>query len=369
MKVLQVMAGGENGGAEMAFVDMCVAMKEAGIHVEVVTRPNRIRIPLLTQAGLPIHTLPFGGVIDKYTPYKIKKIIEGFEPDIVQTWMSRASQKTPNWKVTKTSKQHVNIARLGGYYNIKHFANTDYFVPITPDIGDFLRKNGITDDRMRFIQNFAETEEDAVPVSRESLDTPKDAPVLLTLARLHEAKALDVVLNAVADIPEAYLWMAGEGPLHEQLEKQATDLGIIDRVRFLGWRVDRSALLQAADICLFTSRYEPFGTVFAQSWANKTPVIVSDTFGPKQFCTHEKDCLMITVDDQEALTTSINRLLDDKVLHMSLVKNGYDQYLSHFTKEQSVQSYLSYYRQILDEQSLSNGDIDGEEQLRKAQAE
>ena len=170
-------------------------------------------------------------------------------------------------------------------------------------------------------------------------------------------------------MPEAYLWMAGEGPLRMQLESQVEELGLKECVRFLGWRTDRSALLQAADVCLFTSRYEPFGTVFAQSWANKTPVIVSDTFGPKQFCTHEKDCLMIEVDDKDALVSSIHKLLDDKVLAMNLVKNGYDQYLSHFTKEKSVQAYLSYYQQILDEKTLSNGGTADEEPTRKSQAE
>lgn len=354
MRVLQVMAGGEHGGAEMAFVDMCIAMREAGIEVEVVTRPNKTRIPLLEAANLKVHILPFGSLIDKFTPFMMARIIRSFKPDIVQTWMSRAAQKVPNWTKTKTDKPYVNVARLGGYYPIKHFKNTDYFVSITPDIVRHLKESGANEARIRFIQNFAETENGVDPVSREDLTTPKEALVLLTLARLHESKAIDVVLKALKEIPHAYLWAAGEGPLRGELEALAQELNVYDRVRFLGWRTDRSALLHAADICLFTSRYEPFGTVFAQSWASKTPVIVTKTNGPSQFCEDGVDSVMIDIDDKDAMVAAINQIAGDKVLQMSLVNNGYQKYLNQFTKEKSVGAYLDYYQQILDHQNLSN---------------
>ncbi|NCO04006.1 MAG: glycosyltransferase [Alphaproteobacteria bacterium] len=354
MRILQVMAGGEHGGAEMAFVDMCIAMKQAGVEVQVVTRANKTRIPLLQAAGLKVDTLPFGGPIDKITPFLMTRIIKKFEPDIVQTWMSRGAQKVLHWTKTKTDKPYINVARLGGYYPLKHFKNSDFFITITPDIGRHLKESGVDEARVRFIQNFAETENDATPVSRGDLKTPKDALVLLTLARLHESKAIDVVLKALQDLPNAYLWVAGEGPLRGELEDLAKNLSVYDRVRFLGWRTDRSALLQAADICLFTSRYEPFGTVFAQSWASKTPVIVTKTNGPSQFCEDGVDSIMIEIDDKNAMVAAIHKIANDKVLQMNLVNNGYKKYLDQFTKEKSVGAYLDYYQQILYQQNLSN---------------
>lgn len=341
------MAGNKHGGAETAFVDMCIAMHEAGETIEVVTRKNPVRVPRLVEAGLTVHTLPFGGKLDVYTPQAMKKIISNFEPDIVQTWMSRAAQKTPNWQKTKTKKRYFTVARLGGYYKIKHFKSMDYFASITPDIKRHIIDGGIKSENARHINNFAETEMDAKPVSREGLNTPEDATVILTLARLHQSKALDVAIDALVDLPKAYLWIAGEGPIRKQLENHAQKMGVYDRVRFLGWRSDRAALLQAADICAFISRIEPFGTVFAQSWANKTPVIVSDADGPKQFCQDEEDCLMVPKDNVGAFVDAVKRLTDDKVLQMRLVQNGYQKYQNEFTKEKSVKEYLDYYRDIL----------------------
>ena len=352
MKILQVMAGADHGGAEMAFVDMCAAMKEAGEDVLVFTRPNKVRVPLLEKAGLDVRTAPFGGMADLYTRWRMGKLMKEFNPHIVQTWMSRAAQKTPNWKSVQSTQRYLVVSRLGGYYKVKNYKSSDYFTTITPDIKRHLVDGGIEADRIKHINNFAETEEDVVPVRRSDFETPDEAVVLLTLARLHKNKALDILLQAIQDQPDVYLWMAGEGPEREALQKQAADLGISDRVRFLGWRTDRAALLRAADICIFASRIEPFGTVFAQAWSEKTPVIVSDADGPRQFCRDGEDSLMVPRDDVAALATAIERLKKDKILQMSLVNAGYQRYLNEFTKEKSIAGYLDWYHEILKREGI-----------------
>ena len=72
MKILHTMAGAQNGGAEMAYVDMLRAQKAQGINVIAACRPNATRNPLLVEAGIPVHELPFGGVFD----FKTKKALE-----------------------------------------------------------------------------------------------------------------------------------------------------------------------------------------------------------------------------------------------------------------------------------------------------
>lgn len=352
MKILQVMAGGKHGGAEMAFVDMCIAMHEAGMEIEVATRANKVRVPLLEKAGIKVHTLPFRGPVDIYTPWRLGKIIEKFSPLIVQTWMSRAAQKTPNWKDTQTSQRYLVVSRLGGYYKISHFKNTDYFNTITPDIQNHLVKGGVAAERILHINNFAETDTHVLPVTKTQFDTPEDAPVLLTLARLHESKAIDVLLKSLVDLPGVYAWVAGEGPLRSELEKLAADLGVAERVRFLGWRTDRAALLQTADICVFISRYEPFGTVFVQAWAEKTPVIVSDADGPKQFCIDGEDSLVVPKDDIGATTAAIQKLLGDKDLQQKITMRGFERYRNEFTKEKTVAAYLDYFVTILQKEKI-----------------
>lgn len=347
MKILHVMAGAKNGGAEMACVDMAIAMHEAGEDVAVVTRANPVRVPLLKEAGVPVYTLPFGGAVDIYTPWALGQLIKELKPMVVQTWMARAAKKTPNWRHLKTDQRYLVFSRLGGYYKKKNFKNTDYFTTITPDIKRHLVDLGFAADTIRHINNFAETEDTDVPVDRAEMQTPKDATVLLTLARFHKNKALDIVLDAVKEMPDVYVWMAGDGPDRDALMKQAEDLDIEERVRFLGWRTDRAALLQAADICVFASRFEPFGTVFAQAWQQKTPVIVSDADGPSQFCTDRQDCLMIPKDNAQALVDAVRTIQNDTALRDKIVEKGLENYRENFTRAKSVQNYLEYYIECL----------------------
>lgn len=347
LRILQVMAGAPRGGAETAFVDMCLAMKEAGQNQEIITRANDIRVPMLRDAGLPVHTLPFGGALDFYTSWKIARIAKAFRPHIVQTWMSRASQKLPK---RPKGLDYVSVARLGGYYKLKHFPHTDRFITITPKIRDFLIENGVPPDYVRHINNFAETEGAPVPVKRSDLKTPNDAFVLLSLGRLHDSKAFDLFIDAAAQLPDhVHLWIAGEGPDRAKLEAQIKDLGLETRVHLLGWRNDRAALLQAADICVFPSRYEPFGTVFVQAWAQKIPVITSDADGPKQFMRSGEDGIVFPVDDKAALIDAVKTMMDNPQLREKFIQNGSVRYEVEFTKEQCVSSYLEFYRQIIKE--------------------
>lgn len=347
MKILQVMAGNDHGGAETAFVDMCLAMQDAGVDIEVATRSNPVRVPMLEKAGIKVHTLPFGGPVDIYTTWKLGRIIKDFSPVIVQTWMARAAQKTPNWSQTKTPSRYLVVSRLGGYYKVKNFKSADYFATITPDIKRHLVDGGIEEGRIRFLPNFAETDDVGAPVSRADLNTPDDVPVALCLGRLHPSKAYDVLLKAMVDVPDLYVWIAGEGPSRSELEAMAKDLGVAPRVRFLGWRTDRGALLAACDMCIFASRVEPFGTVFLQAWAAKRPVIVSDADGPKQFCHDGVDSLVVPKEDAAALAQAIQRLMGNKALQDRLVETGYQRYVNEFTKEKSVSAYLDYFLTLL----------------------
>ncbi len=352
MKILQVMAGGDHGGAETAFVDMCIAMRDAGMDIEVATRSNPVRVPALEKAGIKLHTLPFGGGIDIFTGWALGRIIKKFQPVIVQTWMARGAHKTPNWNSLKTAQRYMVVSRLGGYYKTKYFKSADYFNTITPDIKRYLVDNGIAADRIRHINNFAEVEPIEKPLSRSDMNTPDNAPVLLALGRLHSAKAHDILIKSIVSLPHVYVWIAGDGPDRAELEKLASDLGVATRVKFLGWRTDRSALLEACDVCVFVSRYEPFGTVFAQSWALKRPVIVSDSDGPRQFCVDGENSLMVPKNDAAALTIAIQRLLIDKLLRDRLVTQGYKRYQNEFTKEKSVAAYLDFYIDILKRENI-----------------
>jgi glycosyltransferase involved in cell wall biosynthesis len=166
---------------------------------------------------------------------------------------------------------------------------------------------------------------------------------LLALGRLHRNKAFDVLLRALADIPDAHLWLAGEGPLAEPLRRLARELGVAARVGFLGWRDDAAALMAAADVLVCPSREEPFGNVIVEAWARRLPVVAAAAAGPKWLVAHEKTGLLVPVDDAAALASAVTRLLADRALAARLIDAGHAAYAAEFTERSVVAGYLALF--------------------------
>jgi glycosyltransferase involved in cell wall biosynthesis len=185
--------------------------------------------------------------------------------------------------------------------------------------------------------------------------------VLLTLSRLHEKKGLDILLDAVAELPQCFAWIAGDGPLEEDLKARAAELGIADRVRFLGWRKDRGALLAAADICVLPSRWEPFGTVMLEAWAAGIPLVAAASQGPAALIADGGNGLLVPVDDAPALVAAIGRLLADPALQARLIERGRADYQMGFTREAVTQRMIALYTEITAERSASSGATEREE--------
>jgi glycosyltransferase involved in cell wall biosynthesis len=107
--------------------------------------------------------------------------------------------------------------------------------------------------------------------------------VILFCAKLQPWKRPFDLLRAFAkaNLHDARLVFAGEGPLRPQLESEAANLGIANRVRFLGF-VNQShlpAVYSAADVMVLPSEYEPFAVVVNEAMCCGCPVIVSDHVG------------------------------------------------------------------------------------------
>jgi glycosyltransferase involved in cell wall biosynthesis len=341
MRILQVMTSRANGGAETYACDVITSLHHAGADQCVVMHEDAPRAGELKSLGIRVvHSVlryPFGPV----QRYLMRSLIEREKPDVVQTWMRRAAS------LVSKGKKPV-IGWFGGYYDPRHFRSCDHIVGVTQDIAAHMVKKGVPAKHAHYIPTFPVIA--PLPaLDRETLDTPKDAKVLLTLSRLHQKKGLDTFLTALRDLPDCTGWLAGDGPLQNQLEKLAQDLGIRDRVRFLGWRTDRSALLRAADVCVLPSRYEPFGTVILEAWAAQTPLVACRSDGPSAHVEDGVTGLLTPIDDADALATAIRRTLKDDNLRSRLISAGHATYLERFTPEAVTRQWLDFYNYRLRE--------------------
>ncbi|ACG77027.1 glycosyltransferase [Phenylobacterium zucineum HLK1] len=325
MSVLHLLGTAGDGGAETYFVDLVEALGRAGVPQAAAIRRHPGREARLKAAGVPVRTLPFGGPIDIVTRTAAAGFAKVQGAKVALAWMNRAARHTPRgpW---------ARIGRLGGYYSLKYYRGFDHLVANTEDIADWIVAQGWPAGKVSWIPNFAAAPPDVPALDRAALGTPADAPLLLGMGRLHESKAHDVSLQALAKLPDAWLWIAGAGPLETRLQGLATALGVQDRVRFLGWRADASALYRAADVCVFPSRYEPLGNVVIQAWAHGLPVVAAESQGPKALIRHGKDGLLVPVDDPDALAEAVRRVLAEPVLASRMTRAGEKRVAASFSE-------------------------------------
>lgn len=339
MSILHLLGSAADGGAETYFTSLAAALARGGVREACALRPHAGRQRALAEAGIVAKTFGFGGPLDLFTRPGVAGFARSQDVRLAIAWMNRAARHTPRgpWK---------RVGRLGGYYNLKYYKGFDYLVGNTADIAAWVVDQGWPAGKVAYIPNFAAAPPDVAPQDRAALDTPAGVPLLLGLGRLHNSKAHDVSLKAVAQIPGAWLWIAGAGALEDKLKAMATALGVADRVRFLGWRDDPSPLYAAADVCLFPSRFEPLGNVVIQSWAHGLPVVAAASKGPAGLIHDDEDGLLFPIDDADALAAGVRRLLDDPMRRIRLIQNGHARVEAEFGEAAVVERWKTLFADL-----------------------
>jgi glycosyltransferase involved in cell wall biosynthesis len=340
-RVLNLMAGAAQGGAEAFFERLVAAFARAELDQRVAIRRDAARAARLRAAGIEPVELAFGGPLDIATPWRLRALFRDFDPDAVLAFMSRAAAKLP----ARKGPRPVRIGRLGGYYDLKYYRHCDRLVGNTRDIVDWIVRQGWPADRVDYLPNFVDATR-AAPAARAALDTPDDAKLFLALGRLHPNKGFDVLLEALAGLPGAFLWIAGAGPLETELKGLAERLGLTPRVRFLGWRRDMPALVAACDVLVCPSRHEPLGNVVIEGWAHGRPVVAAASAGPAALIRDGETGLLVPVDDAAALSAAMRRAAGEAGLAARLASAGEAAYQAEFTERAVVRRYLDYFAAV-----------------------
>ena len=342
MRVLHLVAGAAVGGAETFCLDTVAALADSGIEQMVIGRPHPLVVERLNRLSVPFEPYAFATTARLLGgPAYIRRTATRWRADLVHAWMSRAASFVP------ADMPCPVIGWLGGYYNLKYFKTADCLIGVTRRIGEYLVEHGVAPQRAFVCHTFG-TLPDCPPVERAALGVPQGAPLLLVLSRLHWKKGIDTAIRALTDLPDAHLCLAGEGPGRAEYEKLAGELGLATRVHFLGWRSDRKALLEACDICLLPSRYEPFGTVIAEAWFMKRPLVASLADGARQYVRDGENGALFPIDDPAALAQCVARIAAEPAFAAQLVENGYRDYQAEFSREVVIDRLLGIYRQAVE---------------------
>ncbi|MGC8669483.1 MAG: glycosyltransferase family 4 protein [Chthonomonadales bacterium] len=188
---------------------------------------------------------------------------------------------------------------------------------------------------------------------RASFGIPPDARVLGTVGRLVPVKGQTYLIEALpailGSVPNAHLVLVGDGPLRQDLEHQATRLGVASRVHFAGLREDVASCLADFDLFVLPSLNEGMGRVLVEAMAMRLPVVASDVSGIRDLVHHEQNGLRVPAGDAQALASACIRLLTDNELARRFAEEGFRTVVPAYSQEEMIARIEALYADLLAE--------------------
>ncbi len=362
MKVLHIIPSFLPGGAEKLLLDSIPFYIELGLEVDVLLLNGCDSIFLNTLKKMNnchVYSLGKGSV---YNPFLIFKIIPFLKKyDIIHThlfpalyWVALIKYfSNTSCKFVYTEHSTHNKRREKPL--LRPFEKFIYnrFDKIIA-ISKYTKKNLLewigykNEHRVRVIENGINLSKyaKAVPFSRELLQIPVDTKIILMTARLSIQKDHYTLIRAFAKMSDIsnYLILIGDGPLKSSLVSFTKELGVEDRVLFLGIREDIPELVKMADICVLSSNWEGFGLVAVEYMAAGKPTLASDVEGLRDIV---KDAgILFKKGNDDDLRNKIENLLSDNSYYEQISEKCYDRSLD-FGLDKMVNSYTKIYKEIL----------------------
>jgi glycosyltransferase involved in cell wall biosynthesis len=130
------------------------------------------------------------------------------------------------------------------------------------------------------------------------------------------------------------------------LRRLAADLGIADRVRFIGEQPQVADVLAALDVFVMPSRHEGLGVAVLEAMAMSLPVVASAVGGIPEVVKPRETGLLVPPDDPAALAAALNELLRDVEKAKRMGVAGRERVLAEFSMEEMASRYERLYDDV-----------------------
>jgi glycosyltransferase involved in cell wall biosynthesis len=379
IKVLHFIPTLSSGGAERQLVNLVTSTDRDLIeHVVCTIKEPDFFAPAIREAGYEIVDL---GIEQKRPIFRaanaFRSVVAKHRPDIVHTWLYDAnvsarlasllrrrlpfvtSLQLPDYEPDAARFSNWNPVKVFGLRQIDKFTATlkrPHFVPCS----EFVKKSyqqyfGIPDERATVIYNSInpetlESRPGRAEEMRRSLGLPDDAFLILNVGRLDPQKnhplMFEGLKRAAAAIPNGYLLLAGAGPLEAKLKRDASEMGIGERVRFLGRREDVADLLGTADVFLFPSLFEGLPVALIEAMYKGLPVITSRSEVLSEVVDDGRTGLLVDPNSAHELENALVKLYSDPGLREKLGAAAHEEAITRFSVADTTAKWESLYKSI-----------------------
>ena len=308
MRILHINAGNEDGGARTYIVSLMKGQKIIGEESALLTFQEGPVSKMARENDLNVAVMPQKQRFDLSILKPLVKYINNNDFDIVHTHGPRANyifslirnKVHAKWVITVHSDPRIDFSGVRGQVmlrlNLHALKRADLLFYVNPDLEEYFESLKIDSKKTFEVFNAVDFSNANPKFNRHSTFN------ILEVARLVEVKNHRFLLNALSKVKFNYrLTLVGDGPLMEELRKLTVDLGIADKVDFVGFKENTGDFYQDCDISILTSKSESMPAVYLESAANGKPVIATDVGATNKVINNENGWLVESGNEQQLI--------------------------------------------------------------------
>lgn len=371
LSVCHVVGGGDWAGAEVQAATLLRALqKRPGVALHAITLYEGRLAQELHDAGIDVYTageehLSFPRLMFHCARYVKSRGVQllhshGYKESIISILLSRTCRIPHLVRTEHGHPEPYSVLRNPTHWCVLAADRTaarytpDRILCVSDDLGAYWKKharpgrvtvmpNGVDPGQVQSVLSPRE--------ARERLGVPAGHKVVGIAARLDPIKRPDLFLatarSLAAKMPDLSFVIAGHGRLEDSLRQQARDLGIAERVFFLGRRSDVYDVLRAMDILLICSDHEGIPMVMLEAMALGVCVVARKVGGISEVIRHGNTGLLVPSDSAEALSAACESVLQDARVHAGLTKAARRQIADQYSADLNAQRVHQMYESIV----------------------
>ncbi len=355
VRVCYVTTSLQVGGAERVLYDLATRLDRRRFEPSVIAlQPMGPIGEALQIAEVPVEALGIRSPRQALLLARLAPLIRRTRPHIVHTHLFHANV------VGRLAARIAGVPRVVSSVHIMERERAwhpwleavtsplvDVEVCVGASVREFMADAGVPEGKLAVIENGVDLAGvDRAPATpRDEVPVPDGVPFLLTVARLHAQKGLDVLLQAASLLRKRpFRWVvAGEGRERDALLSEARRLHVDDVVRLPGFRADAIGLMKACDVFVLPSRWEGLPIVLLEAMAAGRPVIATRVGGNTDLVVDGETGLLVPPEDPAALAAAIERLLADPALSARIAARGQAMVRERYSVERMVRSHEELY--------------------------
>jgi len=358
------------GGSGILATELGLALAERGHVIHFVTFESPFRLH-------GYHDNIFSHSVDlvsyplfRHPPYSLAlatKISEVAEEHGIELWHAHyaiphavcallARDMLPVEKRFKivTTLHGTDITLVGSdpsFFRITRYAmeSSDAVTSVSEWLSEETRREFNLNVPVRTIYNFLNLDKFTGRVPERCKLAETSEKIVMHISNFRPVKRVTDVVRAfkkISDRVPARLVMVGDGPERLSAVGVARQLGILDKVRFLGNYENIETLIPCADLIMQPSEHESFGLVPLEAMACEIPVIGTESGGICEVIVDGENGYLCEVGDIESMAARAIDILTDDAKAREMGRRGRERVITHFAKDKIVGQYEDLYREV-----------------------